>query len=215
MEEKRKSTTKENKTNSDDKKFSQADVNEMIKKALADFVKTQAVSQPSVIQVTKNDDMVTLMFTDTIAQGSIVSLGKLGQINSSFGTIDVPKKEFMQNKDAKVDKLLAKRKLVVLNGLTAEETERYGLVYKDGELLDQTAYYKLLDFSAEEIVNLFEKLCLTHKKVVATTFITAYENGDKRVTQEKVKLLNDISKEYDEDGMLTPILKDMGKRLSK
>ena len=58
-------------------------------------------------------------------------------------------------------------------------------------------------------------MCIQHKRVVATTFITAYQNGDKRITQEKVKELNDISKAFDEDGMFTPILEDMGKKLSK
>ena len=195
------------------KRFTQDEVDALIKKALAEFAQNQA--QQPIIQVTKNDEMVTLMFTSTIAKGSIVSLGKLGQINSSFGTIDVPKKEFMQGKDSKVDKLLERRKLVVLNGLEKEEMERFGLVYKDGELLTQSVYYKLLDFSTEEITKLFNKLCITHKRVVATTFITAYQNGDKRVTQEKVKELNTLSKVFDEDGMFTPILKDMGKELSK
>lgn len=202
-------------TRKDEAKFTQEEVNEMIRQALADFAKTQANSQSPIIQVAKAEESVTLMFTDTIAKGSVVALGNLGQINSSFGTIDIPKKDFKQGKNSLVDKLLEKRKLVVLNGLTDEEAQRYGVEYKDGELLSQTDYYKLLDFPTPEIVRLFSKLCETHQRVVATTFITAYQRGDKRVTQEKVKAINDVSKIIDSDGMLTPILKDMGTKLSQ
>ena len=51
--------------------------------------------------------------------------------------------------------------------------------------------------------------------MVAKMFLSAYfEKGDNRITAEKVKSLNEISKENDKDGMFKPILEDMGDRFA-
>lgn len=180
--------------------------------AVANYIKTHPAPEPVK---DLRDEMVTLMFAGTMATGCYVSLGDLGQINSNFGTIDIPKKDFLQKRNYIVDKMLADKTIIVLNGLTDAEMERYGYIYKEGEIITAPVFYKMLDFSDDEIVKIFNQLCRTHKQLVATVFITAYQEHDNRVSQSKVKALNNASKATDPDGMFTPILKDMGKNLSE
>jgi succinate dehydrogenase flavin-adding protein (antitoxin of CptAB toxin-antitoxin module) len=112
--------------------------------------------------------------------------------------------------------MLENRSLIVVNGLTQEERERYGLDYQEGETLTQEAFYKLLNYSDSDICSIFRKLCEEHRRVVAKLFLSAYfEKRDNRITAEKVKSLNEISKENDKDGMFKPILEDMGDRFAE
>lgn len=161
------------------------------------------------------EEFVTLLYIGAIADGTVVSLGKLGQINKAGATRDIPKKDFLQGMTFLIERMLEDRSLIVVNGLTKEERERYGVDYKDGELLTQEAFYKLLNYSDSEITEIFRKLCTDHRRVVAKLFLSAYfEKSDNRITAEKVKSLNEISKENDKDGMFKPILEDMGDRFA-
>ena len=114
-----------------------------------------------------------------------------------------------------LDKLMRRRELIVINGLTDEERSRYRLDYKEGELLSADMYYKLLDLDVKVLYEIFPKLCESHQRIVAKLFISAYEDGDNRIHPDTVKVLNNLSKKTDPDGMFTPILKDMGRKLSE
>ena len=219
MATKTKSTSEEiNLVESEEKKektYSEAEMSaivaEAVKNALKAYDKEHRNDQP----VYNREEYVTLLYIGAIAEGTTVSLGNLGQINKAGATRDIPKKDFLQGMTFGIEKMLESRALIVLNGLTKEERERYGLDYKEGELLTQEAFYKLLNYSDSEIVSIFRKLCEDHRRVVAKLFLSAYfEKGDNRITAEKVKSLNEISKENDKDGMFKPILEDMGDRFA-
>ncbi len=183
--------------------------------AAKDAVENYRKEHQNDTAVYSKEEYVTLLYIGAIADGTVVSLGKLGQINKAGATRDIPKKEFLQGMTYSIEKMLESRALIVVNGLTAEERERYGLDYKEGELLTQDAFYKLLNYSDSEITAIFRKLCEEHRRVVAKMFLSAYfEKGDNRITAEKVRSLNDISKENDKDGMFKPILEDMGDRFA-
>lgn len=182
------------------------------KDAVEAYIKSQG--EHPVVEV-KKDEYVTLLYIDAVADSSVLTLGKLGQINRVGGTLDIPKKEFFQGIDAKVDKLMHRRELIVINGLTDEERSRYGINYKEGELLSADMYYKLLDLDVKTLYGIFPKLCENHQRIVAKLFISAYEDGDNRIHPDTVKELNRLSKKTDPDGMFTSILKDMGKKLSE
>lgn len=197
------------------KMFSEDDVKALIAEALkakeqelVRLAQMQKVAQPVVMQV-KQDDMVTLLFLGAIAQGTVVSLGTLGQINRAGGTIDVPKSAFFQGLTYTVEQMLQKRKLIVVNGLTDDERERFGVKYREGELLSVNNFYRLLDLDVDTLKDLYPKLCEEHQRMVATMFITAYGKGDVRVNMEKVKALNKISKKLDKDGLFTPIIEGL------
>jgi hypothetical protein len=135
----------------------QAIVAEAVKSALASYSKEHRNDQA----VYSKEEYVTLLYIGAIADGTVVSLGKLGQINKAGATRDIPKKEFLQGMTYSIEKMLESRALIVVNGLTQEERERYGLDYKEGELLTQEAFYKLLNYSDSEITSVFRKLCVS------------------------------------------------------
>lgn len=194
-----------------EKSFTQDDVDRLVNEAVQ---KALAAAQPQTVVKVAKDEYVTLLFAGVMANGCIVGLGKMGQINRNFGTLDVPKREFFQNIDYKIEKLLKTRRVVVVNGLTDEERDRFDLNYKDGELLSDRVYGKLLDLPLDDLKGVFEKLCPAHQQTVATVFITAYQSGDNRVTQSKAAALNKLSKKNYPEGLFSTILQDIGEKLA-
>lgn len=228
MTETEKTDTKidENKTNTvkstekaakdkEKKIYSEEDVKRLIASAIADYSESCKAGQ-TIVQVSR-DEYVTVLYLGAIAEGTTVCIGNMGQITYSGGTLDIPKKDFIHGLGIPVvTALLRKRSLIVTDGLSDEERKRFGLLYKDGELLSAEVYYKLLDFSSDEISLIYSKLCENHKRLVAKMYFTAYfEKHDNRVTLENVKALNKISRKTDESGLFTPILEDMGKQLAE
>lgn len=158
------------------------------------------------------DGVVELTFLASVSPNNVCSLGDYGSLNGVGGYIEIPRKEFGGRfMTPVVRSLLQDRSLIVCSGLSAEERKRYGVDYREGELLDMSAFDRLLDMPPAELTKLFAKLCPEHKEFAATRFITAYEKGDNRVSREKIEPLNDISKEINPKGMFRPILDGMNK----
>ena len=186
---------------------------EAVDKAVADAVagiaKQQAAYRPA-------DETVTLLYMGCVAEGSTVPLNeKLGQIQGRGGTRDINKREFLQNLTPNILRRLKDRRLIILDGMTDEERERYGVKYTDGELLGADIYHKLLDMPEEKILAIFDKACYRHKQLIATLFIDAYMARDNRINQYLVQKLNEVSKKTDPEGMFKSILKDMAKGLAE
>lgn len=187
-----------------------SEVERMIAEAVAKAMASVSQAQPQTVVINNaKEEMVTLLYMGAVAEDSTVSLGKLGEILGRGGTRDIPKKEFLQNITPAISNRLKDRRLIVLNGLTDDERDRYGVNYQDGELLSPTVYYKLLSMGEDEVVNIFKKACYRHKQLIATLYIDAYMQGDNRVNQPFMQKLNEISKAEDKSGMFRPILKDM------
>ena len=94
-------------------------VAEAVKSALASYKQEHQNDQA----VYRKEEYATLLYIGAIADGTVVSLGKLGQINKAGSTRDVPKKSFMEGLTFGVERMLADRSLIVVNGLTAEERD--------------------------------------------------------------------------------------------
>ena len=205
----------ENKTTTKktEKTYTEKQVDELIKKAVKQALEENQAQ--TIVQVSK-EEYVTVLLIAAVADETSVSVGEIGKINRAGNTLDIEKKTFLQCMgNPVVDTLLRKRKLIVVNGLTDEERERFGLLYEEGELLTQKAYFKLLDFTREEIVSIFEKLCEEHKRVVAKMYMTAYfDKNDNRVNLETVRDLNRLSKSVEKDGLFKTIIDDIGANLS-
>jgi hypothetical protein len=205
----------ENKTTTKktEKTYTEKQVDELIKKAVKQALEENQAQ--TIVQVSK-EEYVTVLLITAVADDTSVSIGEIGKINRAGNTLDIEKKTFLQCMgNPVVDTLLRKRKLIVVNGLTDEERERFGLLYEEGELLTQKAYFKLLDFTREEIVSIFEKLCEEHKRVVAKMYMTAYfDKNDNRVNLETVRDLNRLSKSVEKDGLFKTIIDDIGAKLS-
>lgn len=194
-----------------EKMYSETDV----KKLIAEAIKEEMSKQQPTQTYTIRDEYVTLLYIGAICQGTSVNLGNIGRINRSGGTLDVPKRDFIQNLGNRVvDSLLRSRSLIVVNGLTDEERERYGLLYREGELLSQTMYFKLFDYPQADILRIYKDLCDEHKKVVAKMYMTAYfDKKDNRINIDLIKKLNKISKTVYANGLFAPILDDMSKKI--
>lgn len=186
---------------------------EAVDKAVADAVAGIA-KQPAAYRPA--DETVTLLYMGCVAEGSTVPLNeKLGQIQGRGGTRDINKREFLQNLTPNILRRLKDRRLIILDGMTDEERERYGVKYTDGELLGADIYYRLLDMPEEKILAIFDKACYRHKQLIATLFIDAYMARDNRINQYLVQKLNEVSKKTDPEGMFKSILKDMAKGLAE
>ena len=163
---------------------------EAVDKAVADAVagiaKQQAAYRPA-------DETVTLLYMGCVAEGSTVPLNeKLGQIQGRGRTRNINKREFLQNLTPNILRRLKDRRLIILDGMTDEERERYGVKYTDGERLGADIYHKLLDMPEEKILAIFDKACYRHKQLIATLFIDAYMARDNRINQYLVQKLNEV-----------------------
>lgn len=176
------------------KTFTEAELNAMIaaavQKALAN------VPQATQTVVLAPEETVTVVFFGGIARGTTVRInGDMGYINRDGGSREFPKREFLSKLDKVTEDLLAERKLIIVDGLTDEERERYGVLYTEGELLNEHRFAKLLEYDVDELTSLYKLLCAAHKDIVAKLLITALEGGDTRVTVEKVQALREIDKQ--------------------
>ena len=198
-----------------EKLYTDADVAKLIQDAIAAYAANLPKAEEKHDE--RADRYVTLMYLGAIARGTTVSLGKLGVFNKAGVPRNVPKDLFFENLGRPVvEHLLSVRRLIVLDGLTADERERYGLDYSPDEILTKNAFFGLLDYSKADVCNIFEKMCIEHKNLIAKLFYTAYfENHDQRVRADTVKELNAISKNDDPRGMFTLILEDMGRKFAE
>lgn len=161
---------------------------------------------------TPMDDMVELMYLSNVSNDNVLDLGDFGTLNGVGGMIDVPRKDFGGKfMTPFVRKLLQKRRLIVLNGLTREERQRYGVLYSDGETLDIQTFDKLLDLQLPELEKVFSRLCSDHQQIAATRFITAYECGDNRVSRDKIARMNELSKANFPDGLFRSTIEKMNR----
>ncbi len=177
--------------------FTRADVERLVAEAVAKAV-ASVQQTPQVVSVAQEAPQVTLRFQCDCSPEHQLMLGvngKFGIITGKSGTFKVPRDAFFgEFRDSVVQALLASRDLVVLDGLTDEERELYGVKYTDGEVLEPQAFHKLLDMG-DELCDVFPKLCMNYKEMVARRFADAFERGDRRVTRDLVLKLNALSKQ--------------------
>lgn len=182
--------------------FTQSDVQEMIAKAVSDALANAKAAAPA-----PQNDTVTVLYLDEVAQNSALNLGDYGQLRP-HSYLDIPKREF-GNKFMGIPivrRFVDNRRLLVMSGLTQEERERWNCDYKPGEVLDERTFDKFLDYSTPELAGIFKHLCPEHQRFVAIRMITAKEKGDNRISLEKVRTINELSKQNDPDGMLRTVL---------
>lgn len=179
------------------KTFTEEDVQRMIAEALAKQAET---FKPQVIQVAQGDKKVVIRFQAEVADDNVAVFGAggyYGQITGKSGMLTVPKSEFTSRfLDESARWMLKHRWLIVLDGLDEQERELYGVNYREGEYMDDMAFAKMLDIPADEMLDVYTKLCLPYREMVARRFVTGYQNGDYRVTERRslIKQLNDMSK---------------------
>jgi hypothetical protein len=174
--------------------YTESDVQRMIEMALAKQAET--LQRPQVIQVEANVEKVLFMWQAEVADDNIVTFGDggmFGRITGKTGSFYIPKTEFSRIMDERTRWMIDQRWLIVLDGLDESEREALNCNYKPGEILDKGAFAKLVE-QGDKMLEIFPKLCASHRMMVAQRYLEAYENGSPYVTRERVLKLNEISK---------------------
>lgn len=170
--------------------------NEMLQKQLQELMaKMQEMQKPQVIQVAADVPKVHLMWQAEVADDNVVAFGeggRYGTIKGKRGEFFMQKTDFSTIMDERVRFYLDNRWLIVLDGLTDEEREAYGVDYKDGEYLDRKAFTKLIEIGAD-ILEIYPNLCDGNKRMVSQRYADAFNNGQ-HIDRAVVEKLNQMSK---------------------
>lgn len=193
-----------------EKLYTEDEVVKLIQRAL----KKQEEQKPSIVQVAE-DKYVQLTFIGVIASGTSVNLGALGKISRPGTVIDVPKKDFIKSLGVPViESLLRRREIVVVDGLTDAERERFGLKYGDKEVLSIDEFFNIPQMSAEELSKRMDEVCASHKKVIADVVLEEYfEKRNPRITLAVIKKLSVVAKRNGMGDVFYPALDDMAQQI--
>lgn len=180
--------------------FTQEEVDEIVAKAIEKALAKQA--QQNFIRVSTDVPMVKLLFQCECSPANVINFGvngKFGSITGKTGKLSIAKEAFVgEFRDELVQSLLASRELIVLDGLTDDEREMYGVNYRKGEFMDEKVFTKMVDLG-NKILEIYPDLNQTYKDMVAKRFAEEYERNPKRIPRDLVVKLNDMSKKSFKD----------------
>lgn len=180
--------------------FTQEEVDEIVAKAIEKALAKQA--QQNVIRVSTDIPMVKLLYQCECSPVNVINFGvngKFGSITGKTGKLSITKEAFVgEFRDELVQSLLASRELIVIDGLTDDEREMYGVNYRKGEFMDEKVFAKMVDMG-NDLLDIYPDLNQTYKDMVAKRFAEEYEKNPKRIARDLVVKLNDISKKSMKD----------------
>lgn len=202
-------TVEQEKTETKERLFTEAEMKAMVDQAVAAALKQNA---PQVVQVSPNEEMVQFLFQAEVSPENVYEVGPnamYGRIVGRTGTFYVPKRDLSRVMDAMFRLLLEKRWIIVVDGLTEQERDAFGVNYKEGELLDREAFRRMVDLG-KDMLEIYPKLCKGHREMVAQRYHEAYLNKNWNVTREIVTELNRMSRELGSaNGDFTDIIEAM------
>ena len=173
--------------------------NEMLQKQMEQLqAQLIAMQKPQVIQVAADTERVYFLWQAEVADYNLVTFGPggmYGSITGKTGTFSVPKNEMSRILDDRTRRFIQKRWLIVLDGLTDDEREAMGVAYTDGEIMDKKVFTRMVDLSKDEICEVYEKLCESHKEMVGRRYYEAWQAMNPAVTREKVIALRNITRD--------------------
>ena len=201
---------------------------EALERQLADMrALLQERASVQVVQVAADSEKVTLRFQADVADDNVAIFGPngmYGQVTGKRGTVIVPKSDWSRFYTESVRRMIDKRWLVVLSGFSEEERKLYNCDYREGEVLDEAAFARLLDMG-QELLQIFPKLCPFYQEMVGRAFLKAWTEGDERAQDRAlVVALNDLSKQANQalpqedarrKGVFRPIIEAMNRRDAK
>jgi hypothetical protein len=183
--------------------FSKEEVDRMIAEATAKAIQEaldampKQSAQPQIIRVSTDAPVVKMRFQCECSPVNVIQFGvngKFGTITGKSGTFSVPKESFAgEFRDEMVQNLLASRELIVLDGLTDDERDLYGINYAKGEVMDEKTFAKMVDMGAE-ILDIYDDLCPAYKEAIARRYAEEYEKNPTRIARDITVKLNEKSK---------------------
>lgn len=181
--------------------FTREEVEQMIAeasaKAVADALAQAQPSAPQIVQVSPNEETVQFLFMAEVANENVFEVGPDGmysKIVGKSGTFYVPKRDLSRVMDAKFRLLMEKRWIIVVDGLSEQEREALGVNYREGELLDNAAFLRMVNLG-RDMLAIYPKLCKGHREMVAKRYHEAYVAKNQHVTRAIVTELNNLSKQ--------------------
>lgn len=172
---------------------------------------------PVYQMVAPKEPDVKILYIDSVWSGNEIPIGPGRVITGSGRVFTVPLTQFEgEFQNALHTMLIARRKFIILSGLTEEQRKQYNCDYREGEVIRSEGMFDFLfTCPIQEAVNIFRELCKEHRDLVAYRFAEAFENGDNRVSRDRVEALNEISKrDYpDGHGAFTEILKGINEKI--
>lgn len=163
--------------------------------------------------VAPKDPMVKILYLDSCIPTNQIPIGGGRMITGTNKIFSVTLTDFEGTfQTPLIMQLLKARKFIVLDGLTDEQRQQYGVDYAEGEIIKNEGMFDyMLSCPVSQAAEIFSALCPSHREMVAARVHEAYERGDNRLSRERIEALNDISKADFEDGRgaFTDILKAM------
>lgn len=171
---------------------------EQVQQMIADAIKKHdAEKKEAETAAPASDGMVTMFFQAEVNDANEIPLGpnaKYGYIIGKHANITIPKRDFMSDfRTTTVQYFLKERNLVVIDGLTDEERNIFGLDYRQGEYLEPAVYNRLIEMG-DKVLDVFPALNQTWREMVAQKFAEAYENKTLKCSRECLMKLNKISR---------------------
>ena len=193
--------------------FTQEQVQAMIAEAVAQATeKLRAQQAPQVVQIAQDVEKVQFLWMAEVSDENIYEIGPngmYGRIVGKTGAFMVPKSDISRVMDALFRLLMQKRWIIVVDGLTDDERQAYGVDYKEGELLDKKAFAKMVELG-DKMLEIYPKLCAGHREMVAKRYHEAFASHSRYVTRDLVVELNVMSKRLgSEQGDFTDIIEIM------
>lgn len=194
------------------KTFNEDEVRAMVAQAVAEALAAQK-SAPQIVQVSADVEKVHFLWQAEVADDNRLTIGGANSgyapIIGKYGEFVIPKSELSRVMDERFHEWMRKRWIIVVDGMTDEEREIYGVAYKDGELLDKMAFAKMVELE-DKIIDIYPKLCPGHREMVAKRYYEAFIAKNPHVRRDVVTKLNDISIELgSENGDFDAILEAM------
>lgn len=184
-----------------EKTFTEADVQAMIAAATAEAV-AKAMENlpqqqtPQVIQIAADVEKVHFLWMAPVASDNRLTIGGensgYAPITGNFGEFVVPKSDLSRIMDGQFREWLRRRWLIVVDGMSDEERDIYGVRYQDGELLDKMAFTRMVEMEGK-ILDIYPKLCDGHREMIAKAYYEAYMAKSQHVKRDVVTKLNDMS----------------------
>ena len=184
--------------NAPERMYTAAEVQDIAAKAAAEAVaKAMAGVKPQVVQVMADTEKVTLRWCAPVADDNLAVFGPngmYGTVTGKNGTVMVPKSEWSRFYDETARRLIERRWLVVLSGMTDAERAVYHCAYRKGEVLDETAFRCAVTMG-DKLLDIFDDLCTEHQEMVAKAYYDAWERGEVSAdSRELLKQLNTKNK---------------------
>lgn len=187
-----------NATQAEEKTFSESEMKEMIARAVAEALAEQ--KSPAAVQTVvvppQKEEKVHFLWQAEVADDNQLTIGGANSgyapIIGRYGEFIIPKSELSRVMNGQFREWLKRRWIVVVDGMTDEERDIYGVAYKEGELLDKMAFAKMVELE-DKILDIYPKLCPAHREMVAKRYFEAYSDKNPHVRRDVVKALNDMS----------------------